>query len=200
LNRLSGLHSKFGQTLKLTKFSLKFLTTQFGREATFSTCQMFFFSLLNIKVVDAFASGNAIDHTLALIKPGNDFAWGRIIDRILEARLKIVRVKSILLSSQLVEALSSGQSDDFSEEGRSLLTSDICLALEVVGPNAIQVWKEIMGPVDRDAAIAKDPDCLRALFARSSIDNLCHGSSSPDAAARELALVFGDEPSKLSQL
>jgi nucleoside-diphosphate kinase len=103
-------------------------------------------------------------------------------------------MKTVLLDANLAEALSSSQADDFSEEGKPLLIRDNSLVMELVGPNAIHVWKEIMGPVDKDAALAKDADCFRVLFARSTIDNGCHGSSSPDEAAREIALVFGDEP------
>lgn len=43
-------------------------------------------------------------------------------------------------------------------------------------------------------ALEKAPQSLRALYARSTTENLCHGSDSVESAVRELTLVFGSAP------
>ena len=71
------------------------------------------------------------------------------------------------------------------------MTSGTIVAMELVGPNAIAKWREIIGPTKKEVAVEKAPNSLRALYARSTTENLCHGSDSPSSAARELELVFG---------
>ena len=79
---------------------------------------------------------------------------------------------------------------DFFPTLEGYMTSDTVLGLELSGPNAIARWREIIGPTKKEVAVEQAPNSLRALYARSTTENLCHGSDSPTSAARELALVF----------
>jgi nucleoside-diphosphate kinase len=55
------------------------------------------------------------------------------------------------------------------------------------GENAIAKYREIMGATDPAEAAA---GTIRKLFAKSKGENSTHGSDSPAAAAREIALNF----------
>jgi nucleoside-diphosphate kinase len=51
-------------------------------------------------------------------------------------------------------------------------TSAQVLALDLAGPNAIRHWREIIGPTNKETALEKAPHSLRALYARSTTENL----------------------------
>merc|ERR1719253_136070 len=75
------------------------------------------------------------------------------------------------------------QDPDF-EDLVAFMTSDVVVALEVVGSNAIHAWRERIGEVDGDAA------CLRRIFGTDRLKNAVHGSSTTTLAREELELFF----------
>ncbi|EAY16244.1 Nucleoside diphosphate kinase family protein [Trichomonas vaginalis G3] len=131
-------------------------------------------------------------HTYAMIKPGYEKYWGKVIDRIEEEGLHIVQMKTMrfdmdFASKFYAEHVGKG----FFADLAGYMTSGTIVALELAGPNAIAKWREIIGPTKKEVAVEKAPNSLRALYARSTTENLCHGSDAPETAAREIALVFG---------
>ncbi|HLQ47198.1 MAG TPA: nucleoside-diphosphate kinase, partial [Planctomycetaceae bacterium] len=67
------------------------------------------------------------------------------------------------------------------------ITSGPVVALAVEGPEAVSVMRTMMGPTNgRQAA----PGTIRGDFGVSRQMNLIHGSDSPEAAQRELAIYF----------
>ena len=60
---------------------------------------------------------------------------------------------------------------------------------KVEGDNAIALWRELMGPTDPADA---PPGTIRGDLATEITENLVHGSDSPESAARELKLFFGE--------
>jgi nucleoside-diphosphate kinase len=59
----------------------------------------------------------------------------------------------------------------------------------VTGENAISAWRELMGPTEPADAPA---GTIRGDFASVITENIVHGSDSPESAARELKLFFGE--------
>ena len=132
------------------------------------------------------------EHTYAMIKPGYDELWGKVIDRIIKEGLDIVQMKSFQMDNHFAEQFYAEHvGKDFFPTLEGYMTSGKVLGLELSGPNAIARWREIIGPTKKEVAVEQAPNSLRALYARSTTENLCHGSDSPTSAARELALVFG---------
>jgi nucleoside-diphosphate kinase len=69
------------------------------------------------------------------------------------------------------------------------ITSSPTLALVLEGEGAIAVVRSTMGSTNpADSA----PGTIRGDLALSMPDNLVHGSDSPESAAREVSLWFGD--------
>jgi nucleoside diphosphate kinase len=131
-------------------------------------------------------------HTYAMIKPGYEPLWGKIIDRIIKEGLTIVQMKTFKMDMAFAESFYAEHVEkDFFSSLAEYMTSDTVVGLELVGPNAIAKWREIIGPTNKEVAVEKAPNSLRALYARSTTENLCHGSDSLESAARELGLVFG---------
>ena len=58
--------------------------------------------------------------------------------------------------------------------------------------NAIQKWRELLGPTKVFKAIHSHPDSIRGLFGLSDTRNACHGSDSPESVRTEIAKVFPD--------
>ena len=48
--------------------------------------------------------------------------------------------------------------------------------MELVRKNAVQTWREILGPMDSEAAREKNPASLRGRLGQDDINNVAHGS------------------------
>ena len=65
------------------------------------------------------------------------------------------------------------------------------IAHRIIGENAVQAFRKLIGPTDPAVARATDPMSLRAMFGGEALpDNAVHGSANPKEAARELAIFF----------
>ena len=78
------------------------------------------------------------------------------------------------------------------------------MALLLERDGAITAWRQLLGPGDPAVARGfvdrfgrkhrpKAPDSVRARWGENKQANSCHGSDSPEAAAREIEFVFGEE-------
>jgi nucleoside diphosphate kinase len=65
--------------------------------------------------------------------------------------------------------------------------------LVLEAPNAIDEWRRLIGPTNRQLALNAAPDCLRVRFGTSDTQNALHGSDSPDTALREIEFFFGSQ-------
>lgn len=137
-------------------------------------------------------------HTYAMIKPGYEAVWGKVIDRIIEEGLEIVELKTMLFTESFAEQFYEEHVGKvFYPTLENYMTSGTIVALHLAGDNAIAKWRQIIGPTQKEIALEKAPNSLRALYARSTTENLCHGSDSVDSAIRELTLVFGSAPEEM---
>ena len=73
------------------------------------------------------------------------------------------------------------------------MSSDVCIGTELIADNAIAKWRQLIGPTNTQKAKEEAPNSLRALFGTDGTKNACHGSDSPDSAAREIAFWFAGE-------
>ncbi|KAK8854310.1 hypothetical protein M9Y10_016870 [Tritrichomonas musculus] len=134
-------------------------------------------------------------HTYAMIKPGYDDCWGKIVQRILDEGLEIVQMKTMEFDDPLVEKFYAEHiGTSFYPALQAYITSGPVVAIELSGLNAIKKWREIIGPTQKELALEKAPNSLRALYARNTTENLCHGSDSIESAVRELTIIFGSAP------
>ena len=78
-----------------------------------------------------------------------------------------------------------------------------CLALLLERAGAIDEWRRLLGPgdpavgrgyTDRFGRVhrPKAPQSVRARWGTNKKENAAHGADSPEAAAREIAFVFGE--------
>jgi len=135
----------------------------------------------------------AVERTLILIKPDavRRSLAGDILSRI-ERRGFVVRAGKLLTASrELGEThYAEHREKPFYGELVDFITSGPTWALVVEGQGAIATMRKTIGATNPADA---EPGSIRGYLAMSMPDNLVHGSDSPESAAREVALWFGDE-------
>jgi len=134
----------------------------------------------------------AAQRSLILIKP--DAVRRRLVGEILgriEARgFEIREARLVTASRELGEAhYAEHRGKPFFGELVEFITSGPTWALVVEGEGAIATLRTTIGATDPAQAA---PGTIRGDLASSMPDNLVHGSDSPEAAEREIALWFGD--------
>jgi nucleoside-diphosphate kinase len=131
-----------------------------------------------------------LERTLVLCKPDAVARRlsGELLRRFETRGLKIVGLKLLQVTPELSKQhYAEHVSKPFYPHLESFITSGPVVAVALEGPEAITVVRGMMGPTNgRQAA----PGTIRGDFGLSRQMNLVHGSDSPEAAARELAIYF----------
>jgi nucleoside-diphosphate kinase len=132
----------------------------------------------------------AVERTLVLIKPDavQRALAGEILGRFERRGLKLVDGRLLTVDRGLAEEhYAEHAAKPFFGELVEFITSAPTLALVLEGEGAIGVVRTTMGATNpADSA----PGTIRGDLALSMPDNLVHGSDSPEAAQREIALWF----------
>ena len=135
----------------------------------------------------------AIERSLILIKPDavERGLAGDILGRI-ERRGFVLRAGKLLRVDRALgeEHYSEHREKAFFGELVDFITSAPTLALVVEGEGAITTLRTTIGATNPGEAA---PGTIRGDLALAMPNNLVHGSDSPESAAREIALWFGDD-------
>ncbi len=134
----------------------------------------------------------AAERTLVLIKPDavQRRLAGEILARFERRGLDIREAKLLTVDRALAEEHYAEHAEKpFFGELVQFITSSPTLALVLEGESAISVVRTTIGVTNPAEA---DPGSVRGDFALAMPDNLVHGSDSPESAAREISLWFGD--------
>jgi nucleoside-diphosphate kinase len=135
----------------------------------------------------------AVEQTLSIIKPDGvqKNLIGEIYGRFEKAGLEIVAARMMHLSKERAEGFYAVHSErPFFNDLVSYMTSGPVLVSALRGDGAIARHREIMGATNPAEA---DAGTIRADFAESIEENICHGSDAAETAAVEIAYFFGDD-------
>ena len=133
------------------------------------------------------------ERTLVLIKPDamRRRLAGEILARIEARGLGVRGARLVQVDRSLAERHYAEHAEKpFFGELVEFITSSPTLALVVEGEAAIAAVRATMGATNPTNAA---PGTIRGDLALAMPDNLVHGSDSPESAAREIALWFGDD-------
>ena len=134
----------------------------------------------------------ATERTLVLFKPDavQRRLVGELYSRFERKGLKVVGLKMLNVTQELArQHYAEHVSKSFYPLLEEFITSGPVVALALEGPEAISVVRGMMGSTNgRESALGT----IRGDYGVSRQMNLVHGSDGPEAAARELAIYFGD--------
>ena len=131
-----------------------------------------------------------MERTFAIIKPDAVRAKnaGKIIDRIEQEGFTIVGMKKLQLTAKQAEdfyAVHKGK--PFLPELVAFMTSGPVVVMVLEKHNAIQAWRDLMGPTNPANA---GEVTLRKLYGTDIGCNATHGSDAPETAAQEIKFFF----------
>jgi len=135
--------------------------------------------------------------TVAVLKPdvvANDQV-DEILTKIAAADIDIVDQMELLLTEDETRVFYQELVDEeYFEELINYMTSGPCRVIVLTkgetGEGIVDTWREMIGPFDAAVAKENDPASLRALYGTDAAINGMHGSSTPEAAMREVAFFF----------
>ena len=134
----------------------------------------------------------AIEQTLSIIKPDavKKQIIGEIQTRIHQAKLDIIAMKMVKLTKEQAEGFYAEHQDKpfFANLIKFMMSGPIVVQV-LQGENAVERYRQLMGPTDLSKAAA---GTLRADFANSVRENAVHGSDSLASAESEIAYFFVD--------
>ncbi len=133
-----------------------------------------------------------MDRTLILVKP-DAFArglTGEIIARFEHKGLRIIALRHMTLARDLAESHYAEHSErPFFGELVDFITSGPLVAMVLEGPEAVRAARQVIGATN---PLEAAPGSIRGDLAIEMGANMVHGSDSPESAAREAALFFGE--------
>lgn len=135
----------------------------------------------------------ATERTLILVKPDGmeRRLAGEILARFERRGLTVRAAQLVRVSEEMAgKHYAEHAEKPFFGELVGFITSGTTLALVLEGEDAVRVTRSTIGATNPvDAA----PGTIRGDLALAMPNNLVHGSDSPETAAREIALWFGDD-------
>ena len=134
----------------------------------------------------------AAERTLVLVKPDamQRGLAGEILRRFEARGLEMRAARLLEVEVTLAEEHYAEHAEKpFFGELVEFITSGPTLALVLGGEGAIAVVRTTIGATNPETAA---PGTIRGDLALSMPDNLVHGSDSPESAAREITLWFGE--------
>jgi len=135
----------------------------------------------------------ALEWSLNLIKPDGISRGliGQIITRFEQKNLRLVGLKILWPSRELIEQAYSDKSDKpYFDKMVDYLTSGPIIAMVWEGENAIIATRQIIGKKD---PLNSAPGTIRGDFANSMPQVLVHGARDPEECETQLKLFFGEE-------
>ncbi|XP_043208832.1 nucleoside diphosphate kinase 7-like [Amphibalanus amphitrite] len=129
--------------------------------------------------------------TLALVKPAAVQHLGKIVQIIEKQGLRVTRARMVQLERHEAGVFfSEAQQHCQAAEELAYLTAGPCVVLQLTGQDAVQRWRELMGPTDCLTASEECCDTVRRQLGAELDNNCLHGSTGCEAAVRELRFFF----------
>jgi nucleoside-diphosphate kinase len=132
-----------------------------------------------------------MERTYIMLKPDavERKLTGRIIDRIEEKGYRIVAIKVMNLNKEILREHYAHVADKpFYPHMESYMMSGPAWGMIVEGENVIQGMRMLMGATKFEDAF---PGTIRGDFAKSTTENVIHGSDSQENAEIEIKRFFG---------
>jgi nucleoside-diphosphate kinase len=133
-----------------------------------------------------------MERTLILVKPDAlaRNLTGEIIARFERKGLRLAAMKLMQMTREIAERhYAEHDGKPFFGELVQFITSGPLVAMVLEGESAIEAARQVIGATD---PLKASPGSIRGDYAIAVGQNMVHGSDSPESAAREVSLFFGD--------
>uniref|UniRef100_K7GFP3 NME/NM23 family member 8 n=1 Tax=Pelodiscus sinensis TaxID=13735 RepID=K7GFP3_PELSI len=134
-------------------------------------------------------------YTVAIIKP-DAVANGRLEDikqKITEAGFHIAAEEEKTLTEDqemATQFYKDHEGKPFFDQLVNYMSEGPSMVMILTKENAVEEWRQLMGPADPDIAKESSPDSIRAQFAEDILRNAVHGSSNKEHALKSIEYVF----------
>ncbi|CAF3389174.1 unnamed protein product [Rotaria socialis] len=136
-------------------------------------------------------NGIFVERALALIKPDAVNKADDIEAIILNHGFSILQKRRVTLTAeQCSDFYSEHYGKKFFPSLVAFMTSGPIVAIVLSKENAIQQWRELIGPANSIVAKETHPDSIRALFGSNEQKNAVHGNDSAVSVEREIRFFF----------
>ncbi len=135
-----------------------------------------------------------MERTLVLVKPDamQRGLAGEVLSRLERRGLRLVGLRLLHVDEALAHRhYGEHEGKPFFASLVEYITSSPIVAAVFEGPSAVAAARQAMGATNPTEAA---PGTIRGDLALEIGRNLVHGSDSPQSAAREIDIFFGDEP------
>ena len=135
-----------------------------------------------------------IERTLILVKPDGvrRLLVGEVVNRVERKGYEVVGLKMITPTREILEKhYAEHEGKPFYEPLLEFMLSGPIVAMIAQGNRVIEGFRKLAGTTDPTTA---EPGTIRGDLARDQgtkvVQNIVHGSDSPESAAREIAIFF----------
>ncbi|KAJ3197542.1 hypothetical protein HK101_002845 [Irineochytrium annulatum] len=137
---------------------------------------------------------NVTERTLALIKPdAYPQQKDAILEKILADGFTVVQESEISMTKEMAEEFyQEHKGKEFYDTLTTWMSGAPIYAMVLEKASAISGWRALAGPTNSEKAKETAPETIRALYGTDGSKNAVHGSDSPESAAREIGVIFGD--------
>nr|XP_009477128.1 PREDICTED: thioredoxin domain-containing protein 3 [Pelecanus crispus] len=134
------------------------------------------------------------EHTLALIKPAAAKNHkDDIMQKVKDAGFTISKIKEEALTREMAtQFYKDHEGKHFFEQLVTCMTEGPSVVMILTKENAVEEWRQLIGPTDPEVAKQTSPESIRAQFAQDILSNAVHGSSNREHALKSIECVFGE--------
>ncbi|XP_028940627.1 thioredoxin domain-containing protein 3 [Antrostomus carolinensis] len=134
------------------------------------------------------------EHTLALIKPAAAKNHkDDIMQKVKEAGFTISKIKEEPLTHEMAtQFYNDHKGKPFFDQLVTCMTEGPSVIMILTKENAVEEWRQLMGPTDPEVAKETSPESIRAQFAQDILSNAVHGSSNTAHALQSIECIFGE--------
>nr|XP_021139909.1 thioredoxin domain-containing protein 3 isoform X2 [Columba livia] len=134
------------------------------------------------------------EHTLAVIKPAAAKEHkDDIMQKVKDAGFTISKIKEAALTRDMVAHFyKDHEGKSFFGDLLSSMTEGPSVIMVLSKENAVEEWRQLMGPTDPEEAKNISPESIRAQFAQDILSNAVHGSSTKQQALENIQYIFGE--------
>ncbi|XP_025040953.1 thioredoxin domain-containing protein 3 isoform X2 [Pelodiscus sinensis] len=135
-----------------------------------------------------------VEHTLAVIKPTAVMEHkDDIMRKVANAGFIVSQMKETNFTHEMAtQFYKDHEGKPFFDQLVNYMSEGPSMVMILTKENAVEEWRQLMGPADPDIAKESSPDSIRAQFAEDILRNAVHGSSNKEHALKSIEYVFGE--------